>query len=311
MAERYRPGLHYTLLGEPGKTKNVWDSMRIGHGRTVALESKDTITAGDGARRDVMPGKAALATATTQNFFYYLKRHGIDNHFKAPVNETHFAAKYLKMIPVEVVVRRVADGSYLKRNPTVERGKVFRDPVVEFFYKDNTLHDPFMVGDGRQGSSWELYDPSRPVDGRPLGSLRKKYQTIVNSNARKMREQAEETFCVLEEGMGQFGVGLRDMKVEFGIYEGEELMLGDVIDNDSIRLSVPGMDDPSKQRYRDRIKEYPLGCPISEEDREYVMDGYRFTHILSENMLTMLPNPPYVSPYAPGELITDYPPDKV
>lgn len=281
MAERYRPGLHYERLGSGGKTKIIWNSMRLGHHKIVVIENKDDIVTDHGSRHDVLPGKAELSTATSVNFFQYLHRQGIYTHFEAPVNETHFAAKYLKMLPVEVVVRRFADGSFLKRNPEVAKGTRFTTPVIEFYYKNDLLNDPFMLGNGRQGSDWLLFSPDRPVDNHPLGTVMRD-KTRLNANSRKMRQQAMQTFLALEEGMDKFNVGLRDLQVEFGIYEGEELLLGDVIDNDSVSLSVP--------------IELSSGEAVSVENPQPTIDGYRFTHQLSEKMLTQLPNPPYRPP---------------
>jgi phosphoribosylaminoimidazole-succinocarboxamide synthase len=50
------------------------------------------------------------------------------------------------MIPLEVIVRRIAAGSWIKRNPDVKQGTKF-DPVkVEFTFKDDALGDPLISG---------------------------------------------------------------------------------------------------------------------------------------------------------------------
>ena len=124
------PASEAPVLAE-GKTKKIID---FGGGQ-VLVRSKDDITAGDGAKHDVIAGKAALSTATTSNVFRLLKGVGILVAFDAQENETEFIAPKCRMLPFEVVVRREAHGSYLKRYPGATKGDVFSDLELEFFLK--------------------------------------------------------------------------------------------------------------------------------------------------------------------------------
>src|SRR3954462_12696809 len=124
-----------------GKTKVIY-----AHSSDPALAvmvHKDDITAGDGARRNTLPGKSALSGRTTANVFRLLHDAGIPTHFvTAPVDD-QMVVRHCTMIPIEVVMRRIATGSYLKRNDVAE-GTQFDPPVVEFFFKDDANHDPLV-----------------------------------------------------------------------------------------------------------------------------------------------------------------------
>jgi len=47
------------------------------------------------------------------------------------------------MIPVEVVLRNIATGSVVKRLP-INEGERFDPPIIEFFLKDDSRHDPML-----------------------------------------------------------------------------------------------------------------------------------------------------------------------
>lgn len=104
------------LLAE-GKTKKILIAETPGH---VVVESKDDLTAGDGAKHDVISGKAPLSNRTTSNVFRILKACGLPVAFVEEVDETRFLAEQCDMIPYEVVVRREAYGSFLKRHPGLQ-----------------------------------------------------------------------------------------------------------------------------------------------------------------------------------------------
>ncbi len=238
-----------------GKTKIIWSTAEK---EVVLIESKDDITAGDGARRDIIEHKGILATETTCNCFSLLNTRGIPTHFLERESERRFLARRVKMIPIELVVRRIAKGSYPKRHPEVVEGTVFDNLIFESFYKDDSLHDPLMVWDERMGT-FVLYNAKVPVGKGYLFNLRK--NEIISPQGRpldktdmdQLREIACNVFLILEKAWKEIDVVLVDLKIECGWTSDSPIVVADVIDNDSWRIWPSGdksqMKD--KQVYRD------------------------------------------------------------
>ena len=155
-----RPSMTYPLgaLVAEGKTKTDSSGRRPARpGR--AYVAKDDITAGDGAKHDIIPDKGRLATTTTCNVFRLLKACGLPVAFEEQDSATSFIAPGCHMLPYEVVVRREAHGSYLKRNPHFAKGQLFPQLIVEFFLKTKDRNwkgkplvcdDPLMQIRGRR-----------------------------------------------------------------------------------------------------------------------------------------------------------------
>src|SRR6478736_3046975 len=105
---------------DEGKTKIIIDA---GDG-TVLIRSKDDITAGDGAKHDVIDGKAASSTTTTCNIFRLLDGQGVPTHFIEQLDAVTFRARKVEMIPLELVARRIAAGGFVDRNAGMADGTV-------------------------------------------------------------------------------------------------------------------------------------------------------------------------------------------
>lgn len=249
------PHLLATQKLAEGKTKIVY---RYEPDSSLAIfQAKNDITAGDGAKHDVIAGKAELATATTCNVFRLLDACDIPIAFKEQRDATSFLALYCDMIPYEVVVRREAHGSYLKRNPTLCKGHVFPHLVVEFFLKTSDClwkghaipkDDPFMQL--RDGKAY-LYLPDVPVEQQKPFMVLDDFPLIDRTEIfDQMSEIACRTFLILEKAWQTVGGRLVDFKVEFGFDVHGNLLLADVIDNDSWRVIHQG-NYVDKQVYRD------------------------------------------------------------
>jgi len=255
-AKSYSPG----ALVTEGKTKKIY---RInGNSDLVSVIAKDDITAGDGAKHDIIPDKGRLANATTCNVFRLLKACGLPVAFEEQDSPTSFIAPPCTMLPYEVVVRREAHGSYLKRNPHFTKGQLFPKLIVEFFLKTKDKNwkgkplvadDPLMLyEDG--ASQIRLLNPAKPVQGQEPFLVLQTAEVFDRAEEWKffpeMRNIARQAFLVLEKAWQLEGGTLVDFKVEFGFDPKGRLLLADVIDNDSWRVLENGA-YIDKQVYRD------------------------------------------------------------
>jgi len=243
-----------------GKTKKVYKIK--GGSDLVAVISKDDITAGDGAKHDIIPDKGRIATATTSNVFRLLKACGLPVAFIEQDSETSFVAPNCSMLPYEVVVRREAHGSYLKRNPHLAKGQLFPQALVEFYLKTKDKNwkgkplvadDPFMqlTDDGKQ---IKLFNPAKPLQGQEPFLVLPVSDVFSRADESKMfpemQRVARQTFLVLEKAWQLEGGTLVDLKVEFGFDAKGNLLLADVVDNDSWRV-LEGGAYIDKQIYRE------------------------------------------------------------
>ncbi len=220
-----------------GKTKIIY-----AHPADPALAimlHKDSISAGDGARRNTIAGKGALSGRTAANVFTLLNRAGIVTHFVAAPEPTVMIVRRCDMIPIEVVMRRIATGSYLKLHPETAEGTRFEPPLVEFFLKDDARHDPQITAE-------EMAEQS----------------IATAAEAERMLAEGRRVFETLERAWAEQEVTLVDMKIEFGrplgtgdwglgtgneqrtaadasqspIPDPPSLLVADMIDNDSWRI---------------------------------------------------------------------------
>ncbi|XP_040338829.1 bifunctional phosphoribosylaminoimidazole carboxylase/phosphoribosylaminoimidazole succinocarboxamide synthetase isoform X4 [Herpailurus yagouaroundi] len=239
-----------------GKTKEVYELLDS-PGK-VLLQSKDQITAGNAARKNHLEGKAAISNKTTSCIFQLLQEAGIKTAFTRKCGETAFIAPKCEMIPIEWVCRRIATGSFLKRNPGVKEGYKFYPPKVEMFFKDDANNDP-------QWSEEQLIAAKFCFAGLVIG------QTEVDI----MSHATQAIFEILEKSWLPLNCTLVDMKIEFGVdVTTKEIVLADVIDNDSWRLWPSGdrSQQKDKQSYRDLKEVTPEGLQMVKKNFEWVAE---------------------------------------
>ncbi|KAM8800978.1 bifunctional phosphoribosylaminoimidazole carboxylase/phosphoribosylaminoimidazole succinocarboxamide synthetase [Rhynchonycteris naso] len=239
-----------------GKTKEVYELLDS-PGK-VLLQSKDQITAGNAARKNHLEGKAAISNKITSCIFQLLKEAGIKTAFTRKCGETAFIAPKCEMIPIEWVCRRIATGSFLKRNPGVKEGYKFYPPKVELFFKDDANNDP-------QWSEEQLIAAKFCFAGLVIG------QTEVDI----MSHATQAVFEILEKSWLPQDCTLVDMKIEFGVdVTTKEIVLADVIDNDSWRLWPSGdrSQQKDKQSYRDLKEVTPEGLQMVKKNFEWVAE---------------------------------------
>ncbi|EDX01494.1 multifunctional protein ADE2 [Drosophila yakuba] len=204
-----------------GKTKQVYDLPE--HPGLCLLLSKDRITAGDGVKAHDLAGKAEISNTTNGQVFRLLNEAGIRTAYVKQCGAKAFIARKCQMIPIEWVTRRLATGSFLKRNVGVTEGYRFSPPKQETFFKDDANHDP-------QWSEEQIVSAKFELNGLVIG------QDEVDI----MRRTTLLVFEILERAWQTKNCALIDMKVEFGICDDGNIVLADIIDSDSWRLWPAG-----------------------------------------------------------------------
>ncbi|XP_067369128.1 multifunctional protein ADE2 isoform X2 [Channa argus] len=239
-----------------GKTKQIFEL--VDQPGLVLVQSKDQITAGNAVRKDQMEGKAAIANKTTSCVFKLLQESGIKTAFVRQHSDTAFIATHCEMIPIEWVCRRVATGSFLKRNPGVKEGYRFSPLKMEMFFKDDANNDP-------QWSVEQLLEAKFCLSGLTIG------QCEVDI----MNRSTVAIFEILEKSWATQNCTLVDMKIEFGVnVKTQEVVLADVIDNDSWRLWPAGdrSQQKDKQVYRDLKEVTPEAMQMVKRNFEWVSE---------------------------------------
>ncbi|EAD5313553.1 phosphoribosylaminoimidazolesuccinocarboxamide synthase, partial [Listeria monocytogenes] len=148
----------------------------------------------------------------TSLIFSHLAEAGIESHFIRAISETEQLVKEVSIIPLEVVVRNVMAGSLAKRLGK-EEGEPIPNAIVEFYYKDDALDDPFINDDH------VLY-----------------LEVATTSEMDTIRQAARSINKVLQELFNQMNITLIDFKLEFGRDAAGEILLADEISPDTCRL---------------------------------------------------------------------------
>lgn len=197
-----------TLLYE-GKAKQLFqtDDPDI-----VWVEYLNQATALNGAKKDQISGKGELNNQITGLIFDFLKSKGINNHYIKQLSANEQLIQTVEIIPLEVVVRNVAAGSFSKRLDIPE-GAPLKFPIVEFYFKNDELDDPMVIDDH-------------------ILTL----ELATEVELAQLRRMALEVNEALIELFDSIDIALIDFKLEFGRQKDGSILLADEVSPDTCRL---------------------------------------------------------------------------
>lgn len=192
-----------------GKAKNVHSTDKPNEYRLVYL---DQVTALNGKKKVEMSKKGELNNSISSSIFEELTKKNITHHWLKKISETEQLVKKVSIIPLEVVVRNIAAGSFTKRF-NIPQGTVLEQPILEFYYKDDSLDDPFMNDDHI------------------------KYLKIATQEEIIwIKEEAMRINNALQAIFEEIDLTLVDFKIEFGKDELGNIILADEVTPDTCRL---------------------------------------------------------------------------
>ena len=192
-----------------GKVKTVYAVDDVNR---VMIMYHDKVTAGNGEKEDVIKSKGEINCKITDILFKELEKQGVQTHRVDTIGHTMLCTK-VDIIPVEFVVRNVAAGSIV-RQTTLEQGREFEFPLVEYYLKDDSKNDPLLTEDRLTLMG---YDNLTPINMKCLA---------IN--------------MVLKDIFSRIGLTVVDFKLEFGYDSRQNLLLADELSPDSMRLWKTG-----------------------------------------------------------------------
>lgn len=191
-----------------GKAKKVFKTDVEDY---LIVSYKDDATAFNGLKKGTISGKGEINNLMSNQLFQYLEKNGISTHFVETIDERDTVVKSVDIVPLEVIVRNVAAGSFSKRLG-VEEGLEFEQPTVEFSYKNDDLGD-------------QLINDSFAI------ALKLASQDEID----KIKEMALKINDLLKAYFIERNIKLIDFKLEFGRFHGD-IILADEISPDTCRL---------------------------------------------------------------------------
>ncbi|MDA9471027.1 phosphoribosylaminoimidazolesuccinocarboxamide synthase [Enterococcus sp. 5H] len=192
-----------------GKAKKLF---KTNEPNVLRVEYLDQTTALNGAKKDIVTGKASLNNQITALVFERLTHEGIQNHFIKKKSKNEQLVEAVEIVQLEVVIRNVSAGSFAKRLAIAE-GTPLAFPIIEFYYKDDALDDPLINEDHIKILQIATEDEIKTI----------KMQTY------KINEALIKLFK-------KIGICLIDFKIEFGRRDDGTILLADEITPDTCRL---------------------------------------------------------------------------
>ncbi|MCI8731999.1 MAG: phosphoribosylaminoimidazolesuccinocarboxamide synthase [Lachnospiraceae bacterium] len=206
-----------------GKAKKVFTTEDP---EVVIVDYKDDATAFNGEKKGTIVGKGAINNRMSNHIFKMIEKEGVPTHLVEELSDRETAVKKVEIVPLEVIVRNVAAGSFSKRMG-VEEGRELLCPILEFSYKNDDLGDPFINDD---------YALALGLASQEEIDKIKSYTKTVNQ--------------VMKEYFLSLGLRLIDFKIEFGRFHGD-ILLADEVSPDTCRLwDVKTNEKLDKDRFR-------------------------------------------------------------
>ena len=192
-----------------GKAKKVYatDDPEL-----LIVDYKDDATAFNGLKKGTIRGKGVINNQMSNRLMQKLEKAGIPAHFVEELSERETLVKKVSIVPLEVIVRNIAAGSFSKRYG-VEEGVVFDQPTIASSYKNDELGDPLI---------------------NTYHALALKLAT--QSEIDTIRDYAFRVDDFLKAFWAECGVTLVDFKLEFGRLSDGTIVLADEISPDTCRL---------------------------------------------------------------------------
>ena len=192
-----------------GKAKDLFltDDENI-----IVARYKDQATMLNGARKETIKGKGVLNNQISSLIFRKLNAAGVATHFIEKISETEQLNKKVSIIPLEVVLRNVTAGSFSKRFG-LEEGIELEEPIVEVYYKNDKLDDPF------------------------INDEHVKFLKLANDeDIAYIKAETRRINRLLSDWFHQIGLKLIDFKLEFGFDKDGKIILADEFSPDNCRL---------------------------------------------------------------------------
>ncbi len=207
-----------------GKAKKVFATEDP---NVVIVDYKDDATAFNGVKKGTIVGKGVINNKMTNYVFQKLETEGVPTHFIKQLSDRETAVKKVSIVPLEVIVRNVAAGSFSKRMGVPE-GKELLQPILEFSYKCDELNDPFINDDYALA----------------LGLATQEEIDTIKNYTKKINEFLKKYFLAAD-------LKLIDFKIEFGKDNDGKIILADEISPDTCRLwDVHTNEKLDKDRFR-------------------------------------------------------------
>ena len=192
-----------------GKAKKVFATNDP---ELLIVQYKDDATAFNGLKKGTIAGKGVINNQMSNRLMVMLEKNGVPTHFVKELSERETLVKKVSIVPLEVIVRNIAAGSFAKHYG-VEEGVVFDQPTIEFSYKNDALGDPLL-------NSYHALALKAATEAE-IETI-KTYSFRINE--------------LLKAFWKSCGVTLVDFKLEFGRLSDGTVVLADEISPDTSRL---------------------------------------------------------------------------